>query len=496
MRLRRLCRPLLLLGAVAAGCTDLDVANPNQPSTGTFWQTGNDAIAGINATYNALQNNGTYGRWYVFVGDLRSDIGRIQSGWTDLSNFTKFTFVSFDFEVNREVWRHTYEAIFRANQVIAYVPGIEGNDQLTDRIVGEAKFIRALLYYNLVNFYGGGIPLVTEPSDPANRPMPSTTEAVYAQIEKDLTEAAAVLPASYSGNDVGRATRGAALALLGKAHLQQREWSQASTILGQVISSNQYDLVANYADNFTINNENNRESVFEVQFGDRTYLPNGMRGLNIAKMVGPCGPGFCDGRPTRWYFEQLQASRTVTGGNDPRLDATVYYNAPGQMVYNRTFQDRYPAGDPNANEVFFKKYGDYYLTGTTEQDWDSGINFRVIRYADVLLSQAEALNEQGQTGPALLLLNRVRARVNVPAIATASQSELRERILLERALEFGLEGQRHFDLLRHNRFDATALARDPEFSTFAPGRQFLPIPQSEINLNPNILQNPGYGSGG
>jgi hypothetical protein len=492
MRLRRLYPSLLLLGAVAGGCTDLDVANPNQPSTGTFWQTGNDAIAGINATYNALQNNGTYGRWYVFVGDLRSDIGRVQSPWTDLSNFTKFTFVSTDFEVNAEVWRHTYEAIFRANQVIAYVPDIQGNPTLTNRVVGEAKFIRGLLYYNLVNFYGGGIPLVVEPSDPTSRPTASTSEAVYAQIEKDLTEAAAALPVSYSGADVGRATSGAARALLGKVQLQQRKWAQASATLGQVIASNQYDLVANYADNFTINNENNRESVFEVQFGDRTYLPNGMRGLNIAKMVGPCGPGFCDGRPTRWYFDQLNASRTVAGGADPRLNATLFYNAPGQMVYNRTFQDRYPAGDPNANEVFFKKYGDYYLPGTTEQDWDSGINFRVIRFADVLLSQAEALNEQGQTAAAAPLLNRVRARANLAPTTATTQAAMREAILLERALEFGLEGQRHFDLLRQNRFDATALPRDPEFSTFAPGRQYLPIPQTEINLNPNIKQNTGY----
>jgi hypothetical protein len=492
MSIRRSLPALLLLGAVAAGCTDLDVANPNQPSTGTFWRTSDDAVAGINATYNALQNNGTYGRWYVFVGDLRTDVGRVVSPWTDLSNFSKFTFASTDFEVNAEVWRHTYEAIFRANQVIANVPAIQGNTALTNRIVGEAKFLRGLLYYNLVNFYGGGIPLITAPSVPTDRPSPSTMTAVYAQIEKDLTEAIAALPASYSGADVGRATQGAARALLGKAQLQQRKWAEASATFAPLISSNQYDLIANYADNFTVNNENNRESVFEVQFGDRTYLPNGMRGLNIAKMVGPCGPGFCDGRPTRWLFDQFQASRTTSGGVDPRLNATIFYNAPGMVVYNRTFQERYPAGSANANEIFFKKYGDYYLAGTSEQDWDSGINFRVIRFADVLLSQAEALNEQGQTAAALPLVNRVRARAGLPALGATTQAAMRDAILLERALEFALEGQRHFDLLRQNRFDASAVARDPEFSTFAAGRQFLPIPQTEINLNPNIKQNTGY----
>lgn len=491
MTLRRYI-PSLAIGAAVAGCSDLELTNPNQPSTGTFWQTPSDAVAGVNAAYNGLIHNGVYGRWYVFVGDLRTDIGRVVSPWTDLSNFTKFTFTSTDFEVNAEVWRQTYEAIFRANQVIANVPAIRGNAALTGRVVGEAKFLRGLLYYNLVNFYGGGIPLILEPSSPTDRPSPSTAELVYAQIERDLTDAAAALPVSYAGGDVGRATRGAALAQLGKAQLQQRKWAQASTALQQVIASGQYDLVADYADNFTNRNENNRESVFEVQFGDRSFLNQGQRGLNIAKMVGPCGPGFCDGRPTRWYFENFRASQTGGGQTDPRLDVTIFYNRPGMIVYNQTFQERYGGNAELRDEIFFKKYGDYYLTGTTEQDWDSGINFRVIRFADVLLMQAEALNEQGRTGEALPLLNRVRARASLPAQTGLSQGDARERILLERAFEFGLEGQRHFDLLRANRFDATALARDPEFSTFRAGRQFLPIPQTEINLNPNIRQNAGY----
>src|SRR5881628_2952669 len=149
MRLRRLL-PSALLGATLAGCADLNLTDPNEPSTATFWRTAGDAVAGVNAAYNALQNNGTYGRWLVFATDLRSDIGIIQSPWTDLSNFTKFTFTSYDFEVNREIWQHHYEAIFRANQVIARVPGIRMDAALRDRIVGEAKFIRALMYFNLV----------------------------------------------------------------------------------------------------------------------------------------------------------------------------------------------------------------------------------------------------------------------------------------------------------------------------------------------------------
>jgi starch-binding outer membrane protein, SusD/RagB family len=501
MRLRRIFPPLAAghlalgaaLGAALAGCSDLDLTNPNQPSSDTFWQTGSDAVAGINATYNALQNNGTYGRWLVFVTDLRSDIGRVSSPWTDLSNFTKFTFTSTDFEVNREVWQHHYQAIFRANQVVDRVPGIQGMDAtLRARVVGEAKFIRALLYFNLVNLYGGGIPLIVAVPSATDRAAASTAAAVYAQIEKDLTEAAAALPASYTGADVGRATSGAAQAMLGKARLQQRKWAEASQILQQVVASNRYRLIASYADNFTQTNENNPESVFEVQFGDRAFLSQGMRGLNIAKMVGPCGPGFCDGRPTRWYFDQFRTSLQADGQPDPRIDATLYYNRPGMVVYNRSFQDRY-GNDPNLrDEVFFKKYGDYYLT-SQDQDWDSGINFRVIRYADVLLMLAEALNEQGNTAGAYPLVNQVRARVSLPALAAGlTQAQMRDAILRERMFEFGLEGQRLFDLMRHGQLTATLVSRDPEFGTFAAGRDLLPIPQTELNLNPNISQNPGY----
>src|SRR5437764_10008296 len=330
MRLGRLLASLSLSAALV-GCVNLDLTDPNEPSTDTFWQTPAQAVAGVNAVYNALENNGTYGRSLVLATDPRSDIGMIQSPWTDLSNFTKFTFTTYDFEVNREIWQHHYQAIFRANQVIARVPGIAMDAALRDRIVGEAKFIRALLYFNLVTLYGN-VPLITTPPELTDRPATVGPPELWAQIEQDLTDARAVLPQAYSGADVGRATWGAATALLGKAHLQQREWSEAEAALKEVIDSGRYDLMANYGDNFTDRFENNVESVFEVQFGDRSFLSAGTRGLNISRMVGPCGPSYCDGRPTRWYVDQFLQDSSVGGGPDPRLDYTIYYKG-GRDVY-------------------------------------------------------------------------------------------------------------------------------------------------------------------
>lgn len=495
MRFRTIL-PALLVGGALAGCADLNLTNPNQQSTDTYWQTSAQAVSGVNAVYNGLLNNGTYGRWLVFATDLRSDIGMVQSPWTDLSNFAKFTFTSYDFEVNRELWQHHYQAIFRANQAIDRIPAINMDATLKNRLVGEAKFIRALLYFNLVNLYGN-VPLITKTAEPTDRPANATPAQIYAQIEQDLKDAQTALPVSYSGADIGRATRGAATALLGKAQLQQRKWAEASATLAPLISSGTYDLVPNYADNFTANNENNKESIFEVQFGDRSMLANGVRGLNISKMVGPCGPSYCDGRPTRWYLDQFKQEKTVDGNLDPRALATLYFKNGGGPVYGMSWDALFnrfgQTGLVNdTTVVFWKKWGEYYLT--PDQDWDAAINFRVIRFADVLLMQAEALNEQGQMAAAIPLINRVRARATMPALpATLDQATLRDRILRERMFEFGLEASRWFDLKRQNLISPSLVSHDPEFSFFTAGKsELLPIPQSEIDLNANVKQNPGW----
>lgn len=484
----------LLVGAALTACTqDLDITNPNAPSTGSFWQTSTDALNGINATYNGLLHNGTYGRWLSFAYDIRSDAGYSTSPWTDLANFNKFTQSDYNFEPSREIWQHHYQAIFRANQVTDRVPGINMDAALRDRIVAEGKFIRALLYFNLVNLYGGNIPLIATTPAPEDRPASSTEATVYAQIEKDLTEAAPALSPSYSGSDVGRATRGAALALLGKAQLQQRKWATAATTLAQVIAMPQYNLMTNYADNFIEGSENNIESVFEVQFGDENSLSFGVRGQNIIKMIGPCGPGFCDGLPTQWFFDQFfpnPANRLVY---DSRLNATIFWNRPdaagGGDVYGQTFQSRYGV---TSNRLFFKKWGEYYVPG--DQNWDNPINYRVIRFADVLLMYAEALNESGQTAAAYAHVNRVRARAGLGALAAGfTQVQMRAAIMKERLLELGFEQSRWLDVKRQGMLAPALVSNDSEFSFFTANKsEFLPIPQSEIDLNPNVRQNPGW----
>ena len=475
----------VLLAVLAAGCADLELTNPNEQTAETFWQTEQDALLGINAAYRGLQENGTYGRWLQFAYDMRSDIGLSRSPWGELANFTATVFTTYDFEVNRQIWNHHYGAILRANQVIDNVPGIQMNAALRDRIVGEAKFIRALLYFNLVNLYGN-VPLNLKTSVAADRPAQATPEQTWAQIEKDLTEAMAVLPGSYSAGDVGRATRWAAQALLGRAHLQQREWAQAAQHFQAVIASGQFNLVSDYRSNFTEAGDNNAESVFEVQFGGPEVLSSGSRGQNLIKMLGPCapnGPGFCDGDVTGWYASQF-GETTTAGATDPRMDATIFTRG---TAYNRPYSDYFGSAE---GRDFWIKYGEFYKSG---QDWDNPVNVKVMRLGGILLLHAEAALMAGQEPAARTSLNRVRERAGLAPLGTATL----EAIEREQLRELGFENERWHFLARHGWLTepakiAVLAAHDPQFVGWKATQALLPIPGTEVDLNPNVEQNPGW----
>jgi starch-binding outer membrane protein, SusD/RagB family len=523
MHLNRLLASLSA-GVILAGCMDLDVTNPNQQSSQSFWQTAEDANLGLTATYNNLLHLGVFSRWHIFAHDIRSDIGTARtSPWGDLANFNAFHLNDYNFEVNRHLWIHNYELVNRANLVIVNVPNIDMDAAVRSRIVGEAKFLRALAYYNLVTLYEN-IPLILAPPAPTDRPAASPPAATWAAIERDLVDAIAVLPRAgeYPPGNAGRATKGAAQAMLGRVRLQMAgvlnqtaKWGEAAQVLGEVISSAKYSLLTNYGDNFRqAMDDVNPESLFEVETED--MWPIGVTGISFPKMIGPCyrpgaplpefNPTFCDGRPTRWYFNEFMASRTTGGLVDPRLDVTILYNRPDratEQVYGRQrgsfFVDNPASAAREDTMLFFRKYGETEING--DQRWDNPINFKVLRYADVLLMQAEALNESNQTPQAFQFINQVRVRVGKSALAGLSKEQLRDTILNERMFELGLEMSRFNDLRRHGRLTPALAAHDPDFAADAPaGRagfvvgksERLPIPTNERNLNPNLPQNPGW----
>ncbi|WP_375417259.1 RagB/SusD family nutrient uptake outer membrane protein [uncultured Hymenobacter sp.] len=480
----------------------LEKVNPNQPATSTFWQNQNDAVRSVNSAYGALQLPGTYSRWIWFALDLRSDEGYSKSPWTDLANFTRFIQLDYNFEPSASIWTDHYRGVYRCNQIIANVPGITMDEKMKTRLLAEAYFLRALYYFNLTALYGN-VPMILEVPTTSTRAPQGTIESNYAQVLADLVMAEAGLPlvSDYVGNDRGRASKGAAQALMGKVYMQQRKWAEASAQFKKVIDSEKYQLVANYLDNFTAANENNSESVFEVQFsdalqGDAQDALNGSEGNNRAQFFGPRGIGWSDGQPRRWVYEQF-TENTVSGDPDPRRDITVFNSS--MPIYGETYAKRFADKDGNfdRDELFWRKYQNDRTRNF--ENYHSGINIRVIRYADVLLMQAEALNEQGQPAAAVPFINRVRTRVGLaPLTDSFSQTQMKTQLQQERAKELAGEGTRFFDLTRSGLLDNQAgvdqvKVRDSDFSNFVPGKSaLLPLPRTDLDIDQNLTQNPNW----
>lgn len=501
----------LAAAALAGACkNDVNITNPNQPTSATFFKTADDANAGLVATYSALVRLGTFQRWQSFTFDGRSDAGTSFSPWSDLQNYNKFTQPNYNFDAPRDHWSDNYILINRANQVINQVPAIQMDPTQRSTIVAEAKFLRGLAYFRLISIFGGAPPVITTVLTAADRPASTDSAAIYAQIEQDFTDAASVLPKTPFASTSGHAVAGSAQAMLGKTLLQERKWAAAATALQPIVTGQYgaYTLVTTplatgtsaYGSLFRMEGNNNAESLFEVQMGNPTSASGqGVGGLNMAKMGGPCGPTYCDSRPTKWLESQYLIDSTVDGAVDPRLDATLFrYRGDTTMVFGQTWKQRYTnaAGVTDTATVYWRKYSEYY-TGQTDENWDVPIGYKVIRYADVLLMYAEALNEQGQPAAAAPYVNQVRARVNLmPISASLPQAQMRAAIMKERLLEFGYEQQRWLDLGRQGWLrDSVAVltAHDSDFQFFKPGVSVVvPVPQDEIGNNKNIRQNPGY----
>jgi len=359
------------------------------------------------------------------------------------------------------------------------------------------------------------VPLLTEP--PAGleevTAAPADPAAVWEQIIADLKQAQSLLPAEWSADNAGRATSGAATAMLGKTYLYRAgiennpsDYALAAAEFKKVIDSGLYSLVPDYSDNFNAAGENNAESIFEIQFDNNGLAwgadnPETLRAAAWEPDMAP--PPFTSQNGFEindWAFERFLETPTVDNNIDPRAFSTFIWNYPGAKIYQENFADAYAT---NLDFVGGRKYLDFETPDKPQSDFGfagfpSVINWRLLRYADVLLMYAEAENEANGPSPAVFdALNEVRQRVNMPTITGLGQDALREAIRNERVLELSLEGTRYYDLLRWGlipeRFTNNPQFRDNTGGVFyQPGREYLPIPQSEIATNPLYPQNPGY----
>ncbi len=460
-----------------------------------FYRTAEDAIASVNAAYATLQfqiSPAGHFRW--FWGDIMSD-DALKGGSGDNDANALLQLETFRGPVNTDLleseWSANYEGIYRANVVLEKVPAIEMDAKLKARILGEAKVIRAWYFYNLVTMFGG-VPLADHVLAPSEYNLPrASADQIWELIERDLTEASNDLwkRSEYAQADLGRITKGTAQALLVKTYLWRKKYAEAKTAAEAIVNSNEYQLVPNYADIFTLDGENNAESVFEIQYmnasGGNWGKNNANEGsfTNVFTRARGQFAGYGFNIPTQNFVDEFFKE----GFEDPRLKSTVFrvgdamgdrgiftLAATGDLphlyyakkYFNNKSEDA-PFGDPNPN---------------------GGSNDRVIRYADVLLMHAEAAAQTGDEAGAKASLNKVRARVNIAPI-TATGPALLEAIYRERRIELGMEAHRYFDLVRTGQAPAALGSLGFKAGT----HELFPIPQSQIlATNGALTQNPGY----
>ncbi|MFC5625445.1 RagB/SusD family nutrient uptake outer membrane protein [Algoriphagus winogradskyi] len=496
---------IMSVGMIACDEEVLSPVNPNQLGTETFYRTGPQLLAAINSVYATLQGNNLYNREYFFLHDLLSD--DVETGGAQLeaprAQVLNYVFDGSNPQIEAN-WRGWYRLIHRANLVIENADNATDNitEALRSRIVGEAYFLRGLAFYELSTLWGGVPLMTTSASSPEGLPR-ATQEASYAQSLSDLNEAISRLPlnSTYSGTDVGRASKGAAQAVAAKLLLFQGKFSEAKPYLTEIINSNQYSLTERYLDNFEEESENNSESIWEIQFSEAFGNAGGWNGdgTGIAEVTfrgQEYGPNAWRNLiPNTSLVAEFEKPSTGAPKEDPRMSYNFYrlgdtFNAGASVLNESTVQGDF-------NKPSWRKYQTIYKRAN--ENTQSGINFRVIRLADVYLMMAEVENEL--TGPAAALpyLNRTRKRADVmmPEYPTAqyptgTKEQTRIAIQHERRVEMPGEQVRNRDIRRWRRMGT--LQGEP-IAGYQSKHDLLPIPTVELDNNSaltNADQNPGY----
>jgi len=485
------------LSCAWTSCTKLQ-EDPNAIIVSSqFYKTQSDALAAVSAVYSTLNSDPAgdfpiYGRNLNLLTGNGSDDQVFSPSNTnpDVRALGTASYVATNDRV-RKNWQQHYYAISRANLAIDNIPAIPFDEVLRSRLVREAKFIRALLYFNLVRLHGD-VPLILH--DPSTvkiseLKVPRTTlEQVYQQIIDDLTDATQ-LPDSYTGSDRGRATSGAAHGLLAKVYVTRKDWQNARLELEKVLTvgifpaatgNYGYDLFSNFKDAIQKPTKNGKEHLFSVQFETNLGAKNStnyISSLNFGSFNPAVYAGDLPDEHLVAIFDSADTRKSATFFNKLLNPAT------NQLVDFGTV-------------TRFAKFIDFTLTPLTNQA-QSGVNFPVLRYSDILLLYAETLNELngGPDADAYAAINRVRARAYArpndlsPGL---SKQEFLDAVLLERRKEFVQEGNRWFDLVRTGTL-VEALQQIPAKAPNVSEKNYLyPIPQVEIDLNPLLTQNPGW----
>ena len=490
--MKKILITIILSAGLFASCTDLEVTPTSFVTEDKYFKTQDDAVASVTAVYASLSldpgEQSLFGRNLYFLTDMATDYASAGVSATN-PQVRALSSLTHDATSDRVqvAWRQIYNGINRANVSIDNIPKVAGNETVKTRLINEAKFIRGLLYFQAVRLWGG-VPIeLHEPTSIQLESLKSrreTVDAVYTQIISDLN-AAEALPATYPASDAGRATSGAAKAILTKVYLTRKDYPNAILKAREVINGGYgYALFESFQDIFTKTKKNGKEHIFSVQF-EPNQAGNGSSGSTFQSTSFI---GF-----------------TATEPADIISDVTLFYDiyAPGDTRRDISYAKTLPI--PGTANIYtfpkpiFKKYLDLTNVATPG---NVAINFPIIRYADILLSLAEAINEQGTPTPeAYELINQVRRRAFGKPITTPdaavdlsglTQTSFRAAIQEERKKEFVQEGQRWFDLVRWGTL-VTEVKKVTAKNSVSERNNLYPIPQSERSIDPvGLPQNPGY----
>ena len=476
---------LLTIGFISCKKSFLEKEPISALTTGNFYKTAADAEAGLAGAYTFGQSE--FYIWdYIINGDVQSDNCYAGGNSGNVQNVDDLNLSPTNGQVERD-WLYLYNCIATANAVISNVPDINDVALTAARkaeILGEAKFLRAMHYFHLAVTYGD-VPLVVSTGGdlfPARNPA----SEVYAQIEADLNEAESVLP--VTAVNAGRATKGAAQALLAKVYAQQLKYNDCLAACNRVLpgtyggtGTGGYALVSSFENLWNVQNKNTSESIFEVQHQTNTPFSNW--GIQLFTPNGDTWAKFCN--PTNDLV-----SLFVSEGDLVRFRASVYTENT-----NTTGNGTPPPYTAATQPVPFA----YKLRPTNGGPWNGDCNTILLRLADIILLKAEALNKTGQSADAIPLVNAIRARVNLTPVNPTGEPQVAAAILKERRLELAFEGHRWMDLLRTGPANTIAvmntLARPdgtPLNYNASENKLLWPIPQIERTLGKNLSQNPGY----
>jgi starch-binding outer membrane protein, SusD/RagB family len=483
-----------------------------------FYKNAGDALAAVNGIYADFINStgdNYYGRNFVMLVEHPTEMWTSRLSATNERSQPDNYSIPVSHSYVASVWASAYDAINRANSVLDNVPSIPMDTTLKLRILGEAKFLRALHYFNLVRMFGG-VPIKTHATQGLDSLAiaRSTAQEVYALIEQDLKDAIAVLPSAktYTGSDIGRASKGAAKTLLAKVYLQAAgtgvgtaaDWQNALDMAKQVQSDGDYSLVSDYKSLFDFIGGTVKELNSEVIFDIQNIRAPGLGGRISSHMAANATAPYL-GASTNGSFEAESIWFHSFRADDKRRDGTfvLSWNRGGTIV---TWDETKSASQPYASETPFpRKFLDPQMTGTGAEE----PNYIILRYAEVLLMIAEASNEvnHAPTAEAYTAVNAVRARAGIPAMTPGLSHDLfRDSVFNERRWELSLEGPNgYFDSQRNwawakARIEQSMSHANSKTSKFPKANngpipdkyKLMPIPQRALDLNPKLEQNPGW----